>query len=91
MSNLLLINIFFAIISVVKNMNIVYRKNTLYVYLYEEIDSNLVDTIENRVNNIMGTYDIENLVIKTNGQYGTHFLEFENRYNSRHKSKVIIQ
>lgn len=72
-------------------MNIIYRKNTLYVYLKEEIDPLLVETLEDRVNNIMGTYDIENLVIKTNGQQSAHFHEFESRYNSRHKSKVIIQ
>lgn len=82
---------FFVIINVVKIMNIIYRKNTLYVYLQEEIDSYLVDTLEDRVNNIMGSYDIENLVIKTNGKHGGHFHEFESRYNSKHKSKVIIQ
>ena len=76
---------------VVNSMNIIYRKNTLYVYLQEKVDSDLVNIIEDRVNNIMGSYDIDNLVIKTNGQTGEHFNEFKTRYNSRHKSKVIIQ
>lgn len=84
-------NFFFVIIILVNIMNIIYRKNTLYVYLQEEINSHVVDTLEDRVNNIMGSYDIENLVIKTNGKHGAHFHEFESRYNSKHKSKVIIQ
>ena len=72
-------------------MNIIYRKNTLYVYVKEGIDEHLVSSMEDKVNNIKGTYDIDNLVISTGGRTGTHFHEFESRYNQSHKSKVIIK
>lgn len=72
-------------------MNIIYRKNTLYVYMRENITESLVNQMEDRVNNIMGTYDIDNLVINTNGAGLDHFHDFESRYNSSHRSRVIIK
>lgn len=57
----------------------------------DEIDREAVDRMEDRINNIMGSYDIDNLVIRTNGRANEHFHDFESRYNSEHKSKVIIQ
>ncbi len=72
-------------------MNIIYRKNTLYVYMNENIDKHNLSTMEERINHIMGTYDIDNLVINTYGNDIEGLYEFENRYNSRHKSRVIIK
>jgi hypothetical protein len=72
-------------------MNIIYRKNTLYVYVNEEVNDELIDSMENRVNNILGCYDIDNLVINTGGESRDHFNDFESRYNQNHKYKVIIK
>ena len=72
-------------------MNIIYRKNTLYVYLKENLDEALAHKIEDRVNNIMGTYNIDNLVIRTNGQNNSILSDFEIRYNNAHNSRMIIK
>jgi hypothetical protein len=72
-------------------MDIIYRKDTLYVYLDESLDSDIVRTMESRVNNIMSTYNIENLVINTNDSPDSHLLDFQTKYNSSHKSKVVIK
>lgn len=75
-------------------MDIIYRKDTLYVYLKEEIDEEKIRTLESRVDNIMGTYNIENLVISTNEnieEADVHLHEFESKFNSRHRKKVIIK
>ena len=71
-------------------MDIIYKKDTLYVYLDEKVDQEVVDTLESRVDNIMDTYNIENLVINTRSR-SRHLHEFETKYNSRHQSKVIIK
>lgn len=75
-------------------MDIIYRKDTLYVYLRETPDAEMIKTLESRVDNIMGTYNIENLVIATNEpeeKIDIHLHEFENKFNSRHSKKVIIK
>lgn len=72
-------------------MNIFYKKDTLYVTLDELVDREVIDTVESRVNAIMSSYNIPNLVIDTNGQNVEHFKEFEQRYNHGHSSKVIIK
>ena len=58
-------------------MNIIYRKNTLYVYIRENIDDNLISKVEDRVNNIMGIYNIDNLIIRVDGQNITNLKERE--------------
>ena len=75
-------------------MDIIYRKDTLYVYLREIPDEDIIKTLESRVDNIMGTYNIENLVISTGEQSDesdVHLHEFESKFNSRHRKKVIIK
>lgn len=72
-------------------MNIFYKKDTLYVTLDELVDREVIDTVESRVNAIMSSYNIPNLVIDTNGQNTDHFKEFEQRYNHKHNSRVIIK
>lgn len=82
---------FVIIIPRVNSMDIIYKKDTLYVYIDEAINEELVDTLESRVDHIMGTYNIENLVINAKDRNSLHFHEFETKYNSRHKSKVVIK
>ncbi len=68
-------------------MDIEYKKQTLYVYLNEDVD---VERMQNKVENIMDTYEINNLVIHTKGEK-KHLHEFEWNYNTKHKTKVIIK
>ncbi len=75
-------------------MDIIYRKDTLYVYLKEIPDEEIIKTLESRVDNIMVTYNIENLVIATSEQSDEsdiHLHEFESKFNRRHRKKVIIK
>lgn len=83
--------LFFVIISSGEYMDIIYKKDTLYVYLDERLNEDVMRTLESRVNNIMGTYNIENLVINTKEKSTEHLHEFESKYNSKHRSKVIIK
>jgi hypothetical protein len=68
-------------------MDIIYRKDTLFVNL-EKSDN--MDTMEKRVNSIMDVYKIENLVVNTNGN-DFYLDNFEKNYNKSHKSKVFIK
>lgn len=72
-------------------MNIVYKKKTLYVYLKEDIDEPLASKIEDRVNNIMGLYSIENLVINASPHRIDGLKDFEARFNASHKNKMVIK
>lgn len=72
-------------------MNIVYRKNTLYVYLNERIDREVLESMEQKVNNIMRIYDIDNLVIQTCKEDEEYLNNFVSRYNRLHKSNVIVK
>lgn len=72
-------------------MNLVYKKDTLYVYLDEVIDDDVVNSLEQRVNSIMSSYDIDNLVINSKDKNINKFIDFEKRYNQKHKSKMIIK
>ncbi len=72
-------------------MDIIYRKDTLYVYVEDELDENLVGRLERRVDNIMARYGIERVVVDTRGQRPEFMHVFERRFNSRHKSKVIVK
>lgn len=72
-------------------MDLVYKKDTLYVYLDEVLDKEVVTQLENRVDSIMSLYDIDNLVINSRDRDIHKFLDFEKRYNQKHKSKMIIK
>lgn len=72
------------------NMKIIYRKNTLYVYLDEDFDKNSFKRLENKIDNIMGIYNISNLVLNSKCDEKT-MKEFEVKYNSHHKSPIIIR
>ena len=72
-------------------MNIIYRKNTLYVYLPENIDNPLLNRMEDRINNIMGTYNIDKLEIRTTEDNHSHLRDFESRYNRTHDSSIVIK
>ena len=75
-------------------MDIIYRKDTLYVYLRELPNEKNIETLESIVDNIMGTYNIENLVIATdesNEESDVHLNKFESKFNSRHRKKVIVK
>ncbi len=71
-------------------MNIVYRKDKLYVYL-ESHEEGIDSEAARRLDNIMKNYDIEDLVIEARGKSRKHLHEFEKNYNSKHKSNVIIK
>lgn len=72
-------------------MDLVYKKDTLYVYLDEDLNDEIIYSLENRVNSIMGLYDIDNLVINSKDKNVQKFVDFEKRYNKKHKSKMIIK
>lgn len=72
-------------------MNIIYKGDTLYVFLEENLNRRVVSTLENRVDNIMDAYNIENLVINTKNKLPRHSHRFEEKLNSRYDSKVVIK
>ncbi len=72
-------------------MDIIYKKGTLYVYLEEGMNARTLRNLETRVEKIMSTYGIDNLVVDTLGENQEYMELFESRFNRRHKSKVIIK
>lgn len=72
-------------------MDLVYKKDTLYVYLDEKLDEEVVNSLEQRVNSIMSAYDIGNLVIDSKDKSLDKLINFEKRYNKKYKSKMIIK
>ncbi len=66
-------------------MDIEYKKDTLYVYVNEKDD---IDEMEERVENIMRTYKIDNLVIKPTSSVREHLHDFERSYNMKHRPKL---
>lgn len=70
-------------------MKIIYRKNTLYVYLDESFDIKLLKKLENKLVNIMKIYKISNLVLNSKCD-DEAMKEFELKYNSHHKRPIII-
>lgn len=71
-------------------MNIIYKKDTLYVYLKEKIDNDVIETLNDRVSYIMGTFNIDNLIINTEKKSYKHCHELENEIKTR-RSKVEIE
>lgn len=72
-------------------MDIAYNKDTLYVYLDEDLDKEAMDSLETKIDRIMDTYEIERLVVETRKENSEHIHEFEWNYNKRHKNKVVIK
>lgn len=72
-------------------MDIIYKKDTLYVYLDDGIDEDKMFLVEDKINSIMGTYKINNLVIKPGNLDTKLFEPFRKRYNQNHKTNMIIK
>lgn len=72
-------------------MDIIYKKDTLYVYLDDGIDEDKMLLVEDKINSIMGTYKINNLVIKPGNLDTKLFEPFRKRYNQNHKTNMIIK
>lgn len=72
-------------------MDIIYKKDTLYVYLDESLDDARMSALESRIDHIMSTYNIEHLVVKSADERSESLERFENKFNARHHSKMIIK
>ncbi len=70
-------------------MNILYKKDKLYVYL-DSIDK-VDESLAKRISDIMDYYQIEDLVIDANGLSSEHIHKFARDYNYRHKTNIIIK
>ena len=69
-----------------------YIKNSLGNFFSSlQLDDDLVNSLEQRVDSIMSLYDIDNLVINSKDRHTDLFIDFEKRYNKKHKSKMIIK
>ena len=91
MSKAWIYSMFFYMMNLVIIVNIIYKRKTLYVYLKEDVDDLLASKIEDRVNNIMGLYSIDKLIIDSSGKKVEHLKDFEARFNASHKSKMVIK
>lgn len=69
-------------------MDIVYKNNTLYVYFDDHFKSDDFLNVQNKIDNIMGIYNICSLVINSNNN--DILKDFETEYNLRHNNPVII-
>lgn len=72
-------------------MDIIYKKDTLYVYLEEELNFRVLCNLENQIVRIMEDYGINNLVIDTFGENREYMDFFKSRFNRRHNIKVMIK
>lgn len=72
-------------------MEIVYRKDTLYVYIDEEVTKELVEDLKRRTETIMDTYGIDNLVVDTHKNASSLLSDFAVKYNTCHRSKMILK
>lgn len=72
-------------------MDIIYKKDTLYVYLEEELNFRVLCNLENQIVRIMEDYGINNLVIDTFGENREYMDFFKSRFNRRHNMKVMIK
>lgn len=73
------------------NMDIFYRKDTLYVHLYEDMDEDDVLFLEKRIEDIMERYEIEKLVVNSCEGECKHLDSFARRYNQKHRVKMILK
>lgn len=65
-------------------VDIFYSDDTLFVNVYENINKNNISSLKTRVFKIARDYDIENIVLNTNGYRKSNYLlkEFINDYES---------
>ena len=65
-------------------MNIFYNDNTLFVNIYEELNSYNVNRLKLRVFKIVTEYDIENVVLSINNSKKNSYLlkDFINEYEA---------
>lgn len=71
-------------------MDIFYSDNTLFVNVYENINKNNISSLKTRVFKIARDYDIENIVLNTNGYRKSNYLlkEFINDYESNFNGHI---
>lgn len=72
-------------------MDIAYNKDTLYVYLNDEVTEELINEMQEKVEEIMRVYKIEKLIVKAEENERVHLHGFEWDYNLKHRTKVIIK
>ncbi len=71
-------------------MDIFYSDDTLFVNVYENINKNNISSLKTRVFKIARDYDIENIVLNTNGYRKSNYLlkEFINDYESNFNGHI---
>ena len=71
-------------------MDIFYSDDTLFVNVYENIHKNNISSLKTRVFKIARDYDIENIVLNTNGYRKSNYLlkEFINDYESNFNGHI---
>lgn len=74
-------------------MEIVYKDETLFVDVLDNIDNILIKKLENRVFRIIDDYDIDNIVVNilSDKEYDKDLLQiFLNSYHEKYKGKLKI-
>lgn len=71
-------------------VDIFYSDDTLFVNVYENINKNNISSLKTRVFKIARDYDIENIVLNTNGYRKSNYLlkEFINDYESNFNGHI---
>ncbi len=71
-------------------MDIFYSDDTLFVNVYENINEDNISSLKTRVFKIARDYDIENIVLNTNGYRKSNYLlkEFINDYESNFNGHI---
>ena len=71
-------------------MDIFYSDDTLFVNVYENINEDNISSLKTRVFKIARAYDIENIVLNTNGYKKSNYLlkEFINDYESNFNGHI---
>ena len=74
-------------------MNIFYSDNTLFVNIYEELNSYNVNRLKLRVFKIVREYDIENVVLSINNCKKNSYLlkDFINEYEVTFNSHIKVK
>ena len=74
-------------------MDIFYSDDTLFVNVYENINEDNISSLKTRVFKIARDYDIENIVLNTNGYRKSNYLlkEFINEYESTFNGHIKVK
>lgn len=74
-------------------MNIFYNDNTLFVNIYEELNSYNVNRLKLRVFKIVTEYDIENVVLSINNCKKNSYLlkDFINEYEATFNGRIKVK